>query len=193
MLTSRSQVARYLNGPLSFHNVPPSAARPRHRNSQVHSQIAVDSTDCEHMFLHFYVSGQLPGTSKATSNPSISKADAALDWLDQRLVAIGKTVREGAVSVWARDRVDQFSSWARDTFRYVTGQPVQPSSPSLPRTRIQQQSETGKEDVGTGWGLAGLFRGLRGAVRSESAEADFRHDQRIFTDGEVHADFVRVG
>jgi import inner membrane translocase subunit TIM21 len=156
----------------------------------VHSQIAVDSTGREHLFLHFYVSGRAPGSVK--SDPSVSYADAALDWIEEGAQAIGKTVRDGAVLQWARETADAAATSARDTFRYVTGQPIHPSPRKPPDALHNQEEEAAENNAATGWGLAGLFQGLRGALRTQSVDTDSRHDRRTFTDGEVHADFVRV-
>ncbi|KAL4069433.1 TIM21-domain-containing protein [Scleroderma citrinum] len=166
------QVAKYLHSPLTFHNNPPSAVRPRHRHRHVTSHIVVDSLGREHMLLSFYVQGSpSPDSSSAEEDKPLWSLDdiASLSYEDIK----------GTVLLI----IDS----AKRTFRYLSGDVV--ALPQLPHSvegRKQKENE-GNEDSSL-WGLAGLFKGLRGGRPSKEPTIE---SSVSWTEGEVHADLVR--
>ncbi|KIM67042.1 hypothetical protein SCLCIDRAFT_1210510 [Scleroderma citrinum Foug A] len=167
------QVAKFLHGPLKFHNNPPSAVRPRHRHRHVTSQIVVDSSGREHMLLSFYVQGSSPrDSSSAEEHKSLWNLDditsASYDGIMASILSITDS--------------------AKRTFRYLSGDAITLPEPPRPSTENgkQKDQDTG-EDLSL-WGLAGLFRGLRGGrpSREPSIETSVQ-----WSEGEAHADLVK--
>lgn len=85
---------------------------------------------------------------------------------------------------------------AKDLFRYLSGDPA-PSQP--PATHVafpgplKQESPT--DDRKSFWGgVAGLFGSLRSGSKTGPQEGNPEAGHgRVWNDGEVHADLVRVG
>ena len=184
------QVAKYLPGSLVFHNNPPSVLRPRHRNRHVSSQIVLDSGGREHMLLNFYVQAtpHQPDshtsyfqslsswvTSAATNLPELS-------WQDARDSA-GRHAQEIAGS-------------AKDLFRYLSGDPA-PPQPAATHVAFPEplKQELPTDDRKGFWGgVAGLFGSLRSGSRSGPQEGTPEAGKgRVWREGEVHAELVRVG
>jgi import inner membrane translocase subunit TIM21 len=183
------QVAKYLPGLLVFHNNPPSALRPRHRNRHVSSQIVLDPSGREHMLLNFYVQANSHSPDQDASYFELASA-----WLDNAVTNFSE------FSWWeARDWImlhtQETVDSAKDLFRYLSGDPVPSKSAaaqvSLPTSR-KQGSPT---DSGNGFwnSFAGLFGSLRGGAGKGPYEGalDTGHGN-VWQEGEVHADLVRV-
>lgn len=180
------KVATYLQGPLTFHNNPPSSTRPRHRNRHVSSQIFVDSTGRDHMILNFYVKGKPPGsTSFLNKDPSESYFNAVTHWTEAKLAILSRLDFDDAVE-WTKDRATGVSEKSKGLFRYLSGAPVTPSS--LPEP-LQMEVKEPKKSESTSWSFVGMFSGLRG-TRTNSSDS-MRTNGDAWTDGEVHADLVR--
>ncbi|KAG6332333.1 hypothetical protein ID866_6761, partial [Astraeus odoratus] len=166
-LLTPCQVAKYLHAPLTFHNNPPSSIRPRHRHRHVASQIAVDSSGREHMFLSFYVQ----------SSPSSSATDKSQWNLDDIT-----SLTYDDVKTKTRPLVDS----AKRAFRYLSGEAVPPPELSHPiNNEKQKEKEKTEEHL---WGLTSLFKGLRGGRPAGEAAVEAG---ATWTEGEVHADLVR--
>ncbi|KAG7450220.1 uncharacterized protein BT62DRAFT_943012 [Guyanagaster necrorhizus] len=176
-LKASPQVAKYLHGPLTFHNNPPSLGRPRHRNHHVTSEIMLDATGREHMFLNFFVQGRPPGEAKSKSN-----YEAMISWIRDTSSSISDLTIDGATE-WMKDRKKYLFEQFKRVFRYLTGAPA-PSS-SQPAFVSADTRSKGKEES-TMWQLAGMFSSLRRSRGNTEPPAD----GRVFTDGEVHAELV---
>lgn len=182
MIKSSPRVARYLPGPLMFHNNPPSSLRPRHRNHQVASQIVLDASGQEHLLLNFYVQSRA-----SDPNPSTTSSDQSY------VTSIGNWIKHVSEISWdeAKETAESVSESAHRLVRYLAGKP----EPARPRaaTSVEEtkEKEKGKEK-GSWWGLAGVFGGLRNSLGGGVHEGVERSvDGRVWTDGEVHADLVK--
>ncbi|KAH7915113.1 TIM21-domain-containing protein [Hygrophoropsis aurantiaca] len=176
-----ARVAKYLHGPLVFHNNPPSAIRPRHRNRHVSSQIAVDPTGREHMLLNFYVQGQDP----ASKLDSAAKSESYLDSITRKISSLTELTLDESID-WTKERALNAWETSKRAFKYLSGDIV--SSPSTSRNHIPERPK--EEEEPSVWSFAGLFSGLKG--KKLSAEGTLvRSNGQIFTDGEVHADLIR--
>ncbi|KAF8078291.1 TIM21-domain-containing protein [Lyophyllum atratum] len=178
------EVARYLRGPLSFHNNPPSAVRPRHRNRHVISQIMVDGYGQEHMIMTFYVEGRPPGDETPPSEASYM--DTASEWAHDKISVFSDLTLDESVS-WTKDHAR--NTWDRmiRLFKYLSGAPVPP--PSLPSHPSNAPEPQKSEDRGA-WSFAGMFSTLKG---SKGGQSEPRHapDGQPYTEGQVHANFIR--
>ncbi|GLB36445.1 putative TIM21 [Lyophyllum shimeji] len=177
------EVAKYFRGPLSFHNNPPSAVRPRHRNRHVISQIMVDANGQEHMIMTFYVEGRQPGEDSTPSE--VSYLEKASDWMHDRLSALSELTLDESIQ-WTKETAR--NTWDRTIrlFKYLSGAPVPPPSPpSHPANVPEPQKE--KTSV---WNFAGVFSALRGSKAGHS-EPKHAPDGRVFTEGQVHGSFIR--
>ncbi|KAJ7596678.1 TIM21-domain-containing protein [Mycena floridula] len=176
-ISESPQVAKYLYGPLTFHNNPPSAVRPRHRNHHVTSQIMVDSSGREHMILNFYVQG-------ASELVSESYLDSATRWTQSAAERISDITWDEVVG-WSEAKLSQTWQESKRVFRYLIGSPITSSTSDSyghgPET-IQKPAETS---------FLGMFSSLKGSRATSAAEARTEAESRGFTDGEVHADFIR--
>lgn len=160
--------------------------RPRHRNRHVSSQIFVDSTGRDHMILNFYVQGKPPGSvSFLHKDPSESYVDAVVHWTGDKASALSKLNFDEAVE-WTKDRTTGIWERSKGVFRYLSGAPLPPLSlPDSPPVDVKEA-----KPESTGRSLFGMFSGLRG-TRTNSSESK-RMNGELWTDGEVHADLVRV-
>jgi len=187
-IKASKKVAVYLQGPLAFHNNPPSAIRPRHRNRHVSSQIFVDSAEREHLILNFYVQGKSLGSSSTlTNNPSEPYFDTAVHWTGDIASLLSQLTREEAVE-WAKEQA--LNAWERSkrVFRYLSGTPLPPIS--LLEHPPVDVKESKKAESG-GWSFVGIFSALRGSSAGSTETNVKRADGEMFTDGEVHAALVR--
>ncbi|KAF9459428.1 TIM21-domain-containing protein [Collybia nuda] len=178
------KVAKYLNGPLSFHNNPPSAIRPRHRNRHVISQIMVDAYGQEHMIMTFYVQGRPPGVEPVPSD--LSYLESAAEWAQGRLFDMSEMTLDESIA-WSKDRACDLWTKTKRLFRYLSGAPL-PSPPlyNLPSDNTESQ----KPEDGSGWSFSGMFSSLRNP-RGGPAESKPKSDGRTHTEGQVHANFIR--
>lgn len=177
------QVAKYINGPLTFYLDPPSGVRPRHRNHRVSSQIRVDSSGREHMIMSFYVQGSTPGPATAQD---FSYWDRLSGWTHEKLDVLSELTfdefiartTERAAYVWDR---------SKGTFKYLIGAPVSPPPSPSPSDSKEPPPNEKKQ----GWGLMGLFSSLKGP-RGGPAVESHAEPEKVFTEGEVHAHLVKV-
>ena len=181
-----SQVAKYLQGPLTFHNNPPTGIRPRHRNHHLSSQLAVDSQGKEHMLLNFYVKGQPPGSDSDSDSEHGSCWESASQW-----AAGSGSLPEmsfEAHMAMAREKLESVAETCRQLFKFLSGEQV-----PTPRDVAQPSSEVMEEKKETGWmsSITGIFSSLKGP---SAAHTEHFEDPAgpVDTDGEVHADLVMV-
>lgn len=184
------KVARYLHAPLTFHNNPPSAIRPRHRNRHVTSQIFVDSYGNEHMIMTFYVKGSPPSSM---SPIDASYLESVANHGQEIWNSLSGSSLQDSVD-WMRYTTEDLWNRARDAFKYVSGTPIS-SSPTNSSFQEEQQRQATKgasqPDERSVWNFAGIFKSLRGSKSGGGSEDVYTEDGRLFTEGEVHADLVR--
>ncbi|KAG9223090.1 hypothetical protein CCMSSC00406_0000221 [Pleurotus cornucopiae] len=185
-ITASPQVAKYMNGPFTFHNNPPSAIRPRHRNRHVSSQIMVDSTGREHMIMNFYIQGKPPG-SQHTSDESYF--DSMSTWSKETLESFSKMTTDDGI-VWVKDTAADISERAKRLFKYLSGSPMLPPPLPTPSLSPEGKDMSRRQDSGV-WSLTGMFSSLKGTKSAYSEAATSEPDGRIWTEGEVHADLIK--
>lgn len=179
------QVAKYLRGPLSFHNNPPSVNRPRHRNRHVQSQVSPDSAGREHMHLHFYVQGRPLGSPSPPSE--LSYFVSLVEWTRHKYSMLSELTLDESIA-WAKDCSGDVRERSKRLFRYLSGKPLPPSPLHSP---VPEPIYVPKKDEDHVWSFAGLFSGLRGPKGLHPTSNREPVDQ-VWTDGEIHADFIRV-
>ncbi|KAJ3576127.1 hypothetical protein NP233_g627 [Leucocoprinus birnbaumii] len=179
-----SEVHKYLNGPLTFYNNPPSLVRPRHRNRHVTSQIFVDAHGHEHMIMTFYIQGRPEGAAPLPSE--VGYYEAFSHWMQEKAAHLPELSLDEAIA-WTKDRAESLWEQSKQTFKYLSGAPV--SAPPLPSPAEREKQAEKREQEKT-WSITGMFSSLKGSRGSDSFTSS-KVDNRTFTEGEVHADLVR--
>ncbi|KAF8624800.1 hypothetical protein AX15_005689 [Amanita polypyramis BW_CC] len=182
-IKASSKIAKYMNGPLSFHNNPPTTYRPRHRNRHVTSQVMLDAYGNEHMILTFYVQGKPDGWTPSPSDMSF--LERTNEWTHDKFEKLSKVTLDESLE-WSKEKAEAVLDRLRDLFRYLSGV-EKTTMPSLPPAS-QGLNESQKDEKGT-WSVAGIFSSLRGSRRT-GGEVVRSHSQ-TFMEGEVHADLIR--
>ncbi|KAJ7042598.1 TIM21-domain-containing protein [Mycena alexandri] len=168
------RLAKYLDGPPRFHLDPPTAVRPRHRNRHVSSSIRIDATGREHMFLNFYIQSE---PKKASFSESIS------GWTQEKLSLLTEISMDDFLT-WTQDRASVAWDRSKDAFKFLSGAPSPP--PPADMGILDTKNPEKKEESG---GFMGMFSSLRGP--RTSVESRPEDDGRTFSEGEVHANFVK--
>jgi hypothetical protein len=136
------------------------------------------------MFLHFYVEGSQPGSSTAPSDASY--AEQFTDWFKEQVTAMSDLTVDD-VQVWGKGVAEK----GKNVFRYLSGSPM----PSIPQVEDQNARTVGVDEnkEPKSWG-ASLFGALSfgSARKSNAADGNASGSQVFRTEGEVHADLVRV-
>ncbi|KAM6497970.1 TIM21 domain containing protein [Amanita muscaria] len=187
-IKSSSKIAKYMNGPLTFHNNPPTSSRPRHRNRHVTSQVMVDAYGNEHMILTFYIQGKPEGWAPLSSD--MTYVERASEWTHSAYEKLSSlTLKESFDGT--KEKTEQVLTSLKELFRYLSGMEKPLYPPALDRPSQQQEKRVshGKEETGGRWGFAGIFSSLRGSKRTGGEVVKPR--SQTFTEGEVHADLVR--
>ncbi|KIJ21512.1 hypothetical protein PAXINDRAFT_104697 [Paxillus involutus ATCC 200175] len=175
LIQASPRVTKYLHAPLTFHNNPPSAVRPRHRHRHVASQIAVDSSGREHMLLNFYIQGSSSVSGLATAEENERQ------WTEYIESLTSLTFED------VQAKMMPLVESAKRAFRYLSGDVV-PSPVPLVDTEKDRSKEQDISEDRSFWGLTGLFSGLRG----RRSHGEGGHDTGVaWMEGEVHADLVR--
>ncbi|KAJ3750024.1 TIM21-domain-containing protein [Lentinula detonsa] len=180
------QVAKYLHGPLSFHMTPPSADRPRGRQHQVASRIFMDSNGRERMVLSFFVQG----SSRQSEN---SYHDSATNWISETVKHLPELTLDDAIQ-GTKER--SASAWEKfvQSFKYLIGAPAPRPSESSPPSPLTESLSKPPERESTTQKWTGIFSSLR-RNRSDNTLETVRSSEAtgtVYTDGEVHAEFIRV-
>jgi import inner membrane translocase subunit TIM21 len=135
------------------------------------------------MLLNFYV--------QASSKKKLDSGyfDRAKSWI------LGLDMMSFDESVaWSIDQAFTFWDKGKRAFRYLSGAPLPPLPLSTPpRSSPEEDSKRNESSTGV-WSFTALFSGLRGR-RSEAVVGSRnpkQPDGSVWTDGEVHADLVRV-
>jgi len=142
------------------------------------------------MLLNFYVQA-----NPHSPDQDASYFDSVSPWLQKTATTLSEISWQEArdwIALQSRETVGS----AKDLFRYLSGDPVSSKS----RTSQASLSVTQKQEITSGdrkgfWGnFTGLFGSLRGGGRKGPYEGtlDTGHG-RVWQEGEVHADLVRVG
>lgn len=168
---------------MRFHNNPPSLGRPQHRNRGVSHHSRIDSRGVEHLFINFFISCDANSTD---SLADLSLAERAESWLREASESL-ESLSVNSIQVAASRRWNDTKDYLTHLFHLLTNQAVSP--PRKPDPQIPAQTEVEAARPWDGWGIAGLFGGLRSksltSNRPEAAEG------AIWNEGEVHADLVR--
>ncbi|KAF4623509.1 hypothetical protein D9613_001666 [Agrocybe pediades] len=179
-----NRVAKYLNGPLTFHNNPPSSVRPRHRNRHVTSRVMVDAYGQEHMIMTFYVQGQPEGVVAQESDESYW--DSISKWAQEAGSSLSDLSFDEAVE-WSKEKGQHLWDKSLRAFKYLSGSPLPP--PALPKIPDSEVEEV-KKTQSSAWSFAGVFSSLKGPKASTGEHAP-RTSGTQHTEGEVHADLVK--
>lgn len=178
------QLASYLNGPLTFHNNPPSAIRPRHRNRHVNSRVMIDQYGQEHMLMTFYVQGRLDGETSAPSEESY--LDSTKAWIQDKTDILYESSFDDALS-WLKVNAKNARDKSIAAFKYLSGNPLPPPLPDPQPVQYEVKTHTESS-----WRFAGIFSSLK-RQRTSSPETPTKPlNGKKFTEGEVHADLVKV-
>ncbi|KAF9452552.1 hypothetical protein P691DRAFT_804295 [Macrolepiota fuliginosa MF-IS2] len=177
------RVLKYLNGPLTFYNNPPSLVRPRHRNRHVTSQVFIDANGQEHMIMTFYIQGRMEGATQLPSE--IGYYETLSHWTQEKLAHLPELSLDEAMA-WTKDQAEGLWGRSKQTFKYLSGAPVAP--PPLPNS-TEQEKQVEQLEENKGWSIAGMFSSLKGS--RGGPELFTKVDSRSFTEGEVHADLIR--
>lgn len=131
------------------------------------------------MLLDFYVQGRPPGHDASSSESSYFK-DLA-EWAQS--LTLDESIE------WAKHRGAIAQENLREAFKYLSGAPPSPSPPSAAPS--QDRKETHIKEESTAWSFAGMFSSLKKS-RGGLVETHSEPDGNGWTDGEVHADLIRV-
>jgi len=177
------RLASYLNAPLTFHNNPPSAIRPRHRNRHVNSRVTIDQYGQEHMLMTFYVQGRLDGETSAPSEESYLNSTKA--WIQDKTDILYGSSFDDALS-WLKENAKNARDKSIAAFKYLSGNPLPPPLPDPHPVQYEVKTHTDSS-----WRFAGIFSSLKGQRVSSTETPSKPLSGRRFTEGEVHADLVK--
>jgi import inner membrane translocase subunit TIM21 len=136
------------------------------------------------MILTFYIQGRPEG---ATPLPSeIGYYEAFTNWIREKLVHLPELSLDEAIA-WSKDQAERAWEQSKRTIKYLSGAPV--PAPPLSNT-VEQEKKMGNPVENNGWNFAGIFSSLKGS--RGSSDSFLKVDNRTFTEGEVHADLIRV-
>jgi len=138
------------------------------------------------MIMTFYIEGRPEGS---TSFPAdIGYYEALSLWAHEKAAHLPElSLHE--TTAWIRDGAENFWERSKQIFRYLNGTPM--SKPPLPNLG-DQNKQTKSHEEQKRWNFAGMFSSLKGTRRGSDSSTSSKIESRIFTEGEVHADLVRV-
>lgn len=145
----------------------------------------VDTEGREHMIMTFYVQGRPEGEIAAPTETPYLEATSA--WFQEKGSAISEISFDEAVD-WSKESAKNLWEKSLRAFKYLSGAPLPP--PSLPTIPPSELGENAKTEAAKGWGFTGMFSSLK-TSKNRNAPAP-GHSGRYFTEGEVHADLVKV-
>lgn len=127
------------------------------------------------MLLNFYIQG--------SSLPSLQTEDEKDSQWTSYVDSLASLTFEDV-----KEKTSRFTDLARSAFQYLRGDTV--PTVILPATTDKEKNK-GQErtEENSWWGLTGLFSGLRGR---KSHDVGSHGTGTAWTEGEVHADLVRV-
>ena len=147
----------------------------------------VDSTGREHMIMTFYVQGRPEGEITPPLDSSYIKSMS--DWIRDRLSGLSELSFDEAI---ASSKQSGLNIWDKSirAFKYLSGSPLPPVHiPSMPSPETK---DSARKEATTIWSFAGVFSSLKRSKKTNN-EKMLRQTGRSFTEGEVHADLVKVG
>ena len=145
----------------------------------------VDAYGQEHMIMTFYVQGRPPGSDVSQSDSSFFHS--ATEWANDRISSLSELTLDESIA-WTQERAATLWNRTKRLFKYLSGSPLPPLPlPTIPSNSMDRR----KREENTSWNFAGMFSSLKGS-RGGQAEPILPSD-RTFTDGQVHASFIRVG
>jgi import inner membrane translocase subunit TIM21 len=142
------------------------------------------------MLLNFYVQADTQPPDQ-----DVSYFESTISWLKSTSMHLSEVSWQDAKDwtiLHTRETVDS----AKDLFRYLSGDPVSAKSTAaqvaLPEPRRQDPPADDRKGLWSGF--TGLFGTLRGGSRKGPYEGTLDAGRgRVWQEGEVHADLVRVG
>lgn len=135
----------------------------------------------------FYVQGRPPGEIAPPSNSSY--LESVSEWAQHSLSRLSELSFDEVIA-WSKQSGVNIWDKSIRAFRYLSGAPL--PSPHLPPMPSPEIKESPKKEVTSIWSFAGVFSSLKRAKKT-SNEKTSRQIGRSFTEGEVHADLVKVG
>lgn len=144
--------------------------------------------------INFYVRGSEPGSFRYEES---SYYAAAINWISRTAEILPDLTLDEAVE-WTKDRSARTWEGFVGSLRHLVGAPAPRSSTSssLESSSAASSSLTSKStttETNTGKWM-GMFSSLR-KTRNEPTAAEVAHPEPsggVYTDGEVHAEFIRV-
>ena len=135
----------------------------------------------------FYVQGRPQGEITPPSNSSYFESMSA--WVQDKFSGLSELSFEEAIA-WSKQSGINIWDKSIRAFKYLSGAPLPPTYvPPMPSPETKERT---KKEVTTVWSFAGVFSSLR-RTKKTSNEKTSRQIGRSFTEGEVHADLVKVG
>jgi import inner membrane translocase subunit TIM21 len=145
----------------------------------------VDPYGQEHMIMTFYVQGQLPGNDAPQSESSL--LHSAAEWANDKISVLSELTLDESIA-WTKEQTATLLDRTKRLIKYLSGSALPP--PPLP-TRPSNSVDQRKSEESSAWNFAGMFSSLKGS-RGGQVEPNPPSDGRVFTDGQVHASFIRV-
>jgi len=138
------------------------------------------------MIMTFYIQGRPEGS---TSFPAdIGYYETFSLWAQEKAAHLPELSLD-ETTAWIRDGVESFWERSKQTFRYLNGTPM--SKPPLPNPGDQDKQIKNHEEQKK-WNFTGMFSSLKGTRAGSDSSTSSKIESRAFTEGEVHADLVRV-
>lgn len=136
----------------------------------------------------FYVQGQPDGEPVPLTSDA-SYIESATTWVQSKLVGFSDCSLDDAVE-WSKDTARSAWNRSKQAFKYLSGDPL-PLPPLPPTTPQSEKASKNKESTGA-WSFAGIFSSLRTPKSSASRVTSPKYSEKRFTEGEVHADLIKV-
>ena len=137
----------------------------------------------------FYVQGVPEGAVVPASDESY--LDRVSAWVQEKGAVLTDVSFDEAVE-WSKDTGNALWDKSLRLFRYLSGSPLPPKQlPAMTHVEEQVAKKEKEKERKSGWGLTGMFSSLR-SPRNPSGDSTPQRSGRQFTEGEVHADFVKV-
>jgi import inner membrane translocase subunit TIM21 len=129
------------------------------------------------MFLNFYIQSQ---PKKASYSESLS------GWTQDKFSALTDMTLDDLIA-WAQGSASVAWDRSKAAFKFLSGAP----SPPSPTDKLMTDAGEAERKEQSRGGFMGMFTSLRGP-RGASVESRPEADGRVFSEGEVHANFVKV-
>jgi mitochondrial import inner membrane translocase subunit TIM21 len=109
------------------------------------------------------------------------------EWANDKILVLSELTLDESIA-WTREHTARLWTRMKRLFKYLSGVPLPPPPlPTPPSNSIEERK--GREN--SAWNFAGMFSSLKGS-RGSQAEPKTLSDGQLFTDGQVHASFIRV-